>query len=413
MAQSLLAPPPASAPLVPSAVQEYQTNQAVQMQVFSPSDTAPSQEDNQPFKCGPVVIRPHLFYQFLYGSGIDSSPGQSHNTIVQQLSPGVLFDIGSHWTLDYTPTMNFYSSSDFQNTVDHSAQLQWGSSFHDWFVTASQSYLKTSDPQAETAGQTDQQTYTTALNAIYNFNDKLSANLGVNQAFNYFGTGQVSTNLTLGLADSRNWSTMDWLYDQLWSRFNLGLGVGFGYNQQAGSPDSIYQQYQASLNWRITDKVSFALNGGLEDQEYLSGGASDILTPIFGGTLQYQPFGQTRITLTANRTVSSSFYQNEVVKNTSVSADFNQRLFGNLFLDLTGGYTSSSYVATVIGLSTARNDDSYTFNARLSCPFPKRGTFTVFYQYSKNISTQTGFAAGSAAFGYNSSQFGFDVGYTY
>lgn len=415
MAQSLLAPPPAAAPVVPSAVEEYQTNQAVQMQVFAPSATAPPQEETQPFKCGPVVIRPHLFYQFLYGSGIESGPGESQDTIVQQFSPGVLFDIGAHWTLDYTPTLNFYSSSQFKNSVNHSAQLQWGSAFHDWFVTASQAYTKTSDPQAETAGQTDQQIYSTALNATYQFNDKLSADLGVNQNLNYVGSGQTSTNLLLlGLANSRTWSTMDWLYDQFWPRLDAGLGAGFGYNQQTGSSDSYYQQYQASINWRVTDKISFSVNGGLEDLEYISSGTSDILTPIFGGTIQYQPFDQTRITVAANRTITSSYYENEAVENTAVTVDFNQRLFGHLYLDLSGGYATSSYIATFVGLSTGRNDDSYSFNVRLTCPFPKRGTASVFYQYGNNSSTQTGFALGSSgAFSYSSSQIGFDISYAY
>src|SRR5580692_6331674 len=198
MAQSVLAPPPASPSLVPSSVEEYQTNG--QMQVFAPSATAPPQDDNEPFKCGPVIIRPHLYYQFLYGNGIISGPGQSQNTIVQELAPGVLFDIGSHSTLDYTPTFNFYSSSQFKNNIDHNAQFQWGSAFRDWFLTASQNYSKTSDPQIETAGQTDQQAYNTALNATYQFNDKLSANLGLSQNLNYVGKGQTaSTNFLLGL----------------------------------------------------------------------------------------------------------------------------------------------------------------------------------------------------------------------
>ena len=410
MAQSILAPPPAAPALVPSAVEEYQTNG--QMQVFSPSATAPPQDDNESFKCGPVVIRPHIYYQFLYGSGIVSGPGQSHNTIVQEFAPGVLFDIGSHWTIDYTPTLNFYSNRQFKNTTDHNVQLQWGTAFHDWFVTASQSYANTSDPQVETAGQTDQQTYNTALNAIYQFNDKLSADLGVDQNLNYFG--QTSTNLVLGLANSRSWSTTDGLYDQFWPRFNAGINVGFGYNQQAGSPDSFLQQYQASANWRITDKVSFQLSGGLEDLEYLSGGSFDILTPIFGGTIQYQPFSQTRISVTANRTVTTAYYENEVIEGTSITGDFNQRLFGGVYLDLNGGFTTSSYVASIIGLATGRNDDTYSFNVRLTCPFPKRGTFGIFYQYSNNSSSQTGFAGfGASAFSYSSSQFGFDISYNY
>jgi hypothetical protein len=413
MAQSVLAPPPASPPIVPSAVEEYQTNG--QMQVFSPSATVPPQEENQPFKCGPVIIRPHLFYQFLYGSGIISGPGQSQNTIVQQLAPGILFDIGSHSTLDYTPTLTFYSSRQFKNTIDHNAQFQWGSAFRDWFLTASQSYSKTSDPQVETAGQTGQQTYNTALNATYQFNDKLSANLGLSQNLNYIG--QTSTNLSLGLANSRSWSTTDGLNDQFWPRFSAGISIGFGYNQQQGSPDSIDQIYQVNINWRITDKISFSANGGLEDEEYLSRGQSDLLVPIFGGAIQYQPFDQTRISISANRTVSSSEYQNQVVESTSVNLDFNQRLFGSLYLDLSGGYTSASYDSTIkiigIGLSTARNDDGYSFNARLTCPFPKRGTASIFYQYSNNSSTQTGFAAGASAFSYSSSQIGFDISYTY
>jgi hypothetical protein len=410
MAQSVLAPPPAAPPLVPPAVEEYQTNQASQMQVFSP--TPPSQGESQPFKCGPVVFRPQLSYQLICGSGIESGPGSPQNTIVQQFSPGMIFDIGSHWTLDYTPTLSFYSSSQFRDTVDHSAMLQWGTAFHDWFVTASQSYAKTSEPQLETAAQTDQQTYITALNATYQFNDRLSAAIGLNQDLNYFGQG--STNLLLGLSNSRAWSTMDWLYDQFWSRFNAGIGVGIGYNQQVGSPDSWYQQYEASVSWRLTDKISFQVNGGLEDLQYLSSVSSDLLTPIFGATLQYQPFDQTKFSVSATRTVASSYYENEAIEATSINGDFNQRLFGGISLDLNGGYTTSSYVATIIGLSTGRNDNSYSFNVRLTCPFPKRGTVAIFYQYSSNSSSQTGFAASdSSAFSYSSSQYGFDISYNY
>jgi hypothetical protein len=418
MAQSVLAPPPAAPPLVPPAVEEYQTNQAVQMQVFSPSAAAPPQQESQPFKYGPVVIRPQISYQFLYGSGIDSAPGQSQNTIVQQFSPGVLFNIGAHWTLDYTPTLTFYSSSFFRNTVDHNVQLQWGTAFHNWFVAASQSYARTADPEVQTAGQTDQQAYSTALNATYQFNDKLSADLGFSQNLNYVGNGQTSTNLLLALGNSQSWSTTDGLNDQFWPRFNAGISVGFGYNQQVGSPDFYDEQYQVSLNWRATDKVSFSVNGGLEDLEYSGGigtnsAASDILTPIFGGTIQYQPFAQTRISVSANRGITPADFADEVIEGTSVTGDFNQRLFGHLTLDLNGGYTTSSYDATVVGLSTGRKDNYYVFNARLTCPFLRRGTFSVFYQYSNNSSSQTGFAVGASAFSYSSSQVGFDISYSY
>ena len=409
VAQDVLAPPPVAPPLVPSSVQEYQTNQPVQMQVFGPSTPA---EENQPFKLGSIIFRPDIFYQFTYGNGIQSSPGSQQNTIVQQFSPGIILEAGTHWTLDYTPSFNFYSSSAFRNTINQSVQLQWGTTWRDWFMTASQGYSYTDDPEIETGGQTKQENYTTALNAIYHVNDKLSLNMALNQAFNDYGHSS-STNLSIGLANSRSWSTINWLNEQFWPRLSAGIGLGLGYNQQQNSPDSTYQQYQAQMSWRATDKISFQLNGGLQDQQYLSGGAGALLTPIFGGSAQYQPFEQTKISLIASRAVSTSAYENQNVESTSVTGDFNQRLFGGVILDLTGGYSWDDYVASVATLSTSRNDDIYTFNARLTCPFPKRGTASIFYQYSETSSSQNGFTRGSSAFGYSSNQVGFSITYAY
>jgi len=391
----------------PPAVQERQNDNP--MQVFAPSGAASS----APLQLGPVTVHPHVDYQFLYGTGIQSSPGQQQNTIVQQLSPGILFNLGDHWALDYTPTVFFYSSSSFRDTVDHSAQLSWGMAYSDWFFSASQGFSFSSDPSVETAAQTDQQTYSTALNASYQFNDTMSLDLGLSQNLNYFGNGTAPTNLLQNLSSSRSWSTMDWLNYQFWPRFNVGIGVGAGYSQQDGSPDSINEQYQARANWRATDKISFQLNGGLQDQQYLSGGAGSLLTPIFGAAIQYQPFEQTKLSLSANRSVSPSYFQSQVTESTAITADLNQRLLGKLYLDLSGGYIATKYVASVSGASTSRHDDGYTFNARLTYPFLKMATASVFYTYSKNSSSQSGFTSSPSGFDYSSTQIGFEVGFRY
>jgi len=400
LAQDVLTSPPQT-PATPPAVQEYRNNNP--MQVFALSEIVPSLL----LQWGPVALHPHVDYQFLYGNGIQSSPGQQQNTIVQQVSPGVLFNLGDHWTLDYTPTLSFYSSSSFRNTLDHSVQLGWGTAYGDWFFSGSQSYVSSSTPLVETAAQTDQETYSTALNASYQFNDKISLDMGLNQNLNYVGNGGSPTNFLQNLENSRSWSTMEWLNYEFWPRLNAGLGVGVGYTIQDGSPDSLNEQYQARVNWRATDKVSFQLSGGLQDQQYLSGGAGDLVTPIFGATIQYQPFEQTRLSLSASRSVSPSYYQNQVTENTQITVDLNQRLLGKLHLDVSGGYGTSKYVASVVGPSPgSRNDTSYSFNARLTRPLLKRGTVSVFYQYSDNSSSQSGFA-------YTSTQVGIEIGYRY
>ena len=260
---------------------------------------------------------------------------------------------GDHWTLDYTPTLYFYSSSRFQNTVDHSVQLGWGMAYGDWFFSGSQGFASTSDPNVETAAQTGQKTYSTALNAAYQFNDKMSLDMGLSQNLDYIGNGASATNYLQNLANSKSWSTMEWLNYQFWPRLNAGLGAGFGYTVQDGSPDSINEQYQAWVNWRATDKISFQLSGGLEDQQYLSGGASALVTPIFGATIQYQPFEQTRFSVSASRTVSPASFQNQTTKSTGISAGLNQRLLGRLYLDLSGGYNTTKFVASAFGFPPA------------------------------------------------------------
>jgi len=408
-AQNVITPPPAI-PVTPSAVQENETNSP--MEVFTPSDTAPHfRNTTQPFQWGSFVMRPHFLYRFLYGNGVDSSPGQQQNTIIQEVSPGVLFDFGSHWALDYTPTLNFYSSSGFRNTLDQSVQLSWGTAYNDWFFSGSQSFASTSDPQIQTAAQTDQQTYSTSLSASYQFNSKISLDLGANQNFNYVGNGP--TNYLLSLASSRSWSTMEWLNYIYAPRLNFGLGIGGGYDQQDNSPDAVNEQYEARVNWRATDKISFQLSGGLQDQQYLGDGAGDLLAPIFGASIQYQPFDQTHVSISASRSVSESYFENQVTENTSVAGDLNQRLLGKLYLDLSGGYGSSKYIASVFGLSTGRTDNNYNLSARLTSPFLKRGTLAVFYSYSSDSSTQSGFLAPGSSFSYTSRQIGVELGFSY
>jgi hypothetical protein len=80
-------------------------------------------------------------------------------------------------------------------------------------------------------------------------------------------------------------------------------------------------------------------------------------------------------------------------------------LFKKVYLDLDGGYHIVTYVAAGPA-ATDREDDYYTFNARLGCPFLKRGTVAVFYQYSDFSSTEPGFT-------YSTSQVGFEVGYRF
>jgi len=391
-AQQVITPAPTT-PQTPAALQPFETTE---MDVFVPAGVVPGQQLTQPFRYKFLTLRPHPFYQFLYGDGILSAPGRPENTVIQDIAPGFRLDVGDHWTLDYTPAWMLYSNKHFQNTFDQAASLTGGTVYGNWVLGLSQSYTLSAVSQVETATQTHQETYATAAKGSYTINSKMSLDLAVNQDF-------VSAEQ---FQSYREWSTMDWLNYHFWDRFNVALGVGLGYDDVDMSPDMLFEQYQGRINWRATDKISFQLHGGLEDRQVLAKGVDDLISPVFGGGIQYQPFEVTKISLNVDRTVDVSYLQNQVTESLGFTGDLNQRLLGRLFLDLTGGYQNTKYVASANNTPVNRSDDYYFFNTRLSTSFLERGTVAIFYQISKNASSQSGF-------GFSSHQFGLEIGFAY
>ena len=164
------APPVATAPQV---VQDDESNNV--MNVFIPSGVV-NPDPAGLFQYGPIVIHPHINYNYQYGTGIANGPGNREDVISQQVAPGLSANLGRHWTVDYTPTLNFYSGNDLKQSVDQSVSLNGATHYQDWDLGFSQIYNSSSDPTTETAAQTSQQTYDTSLSAAYAFNDHWAGN---------------------------------------------------------------------------------------------------------------------------------------------------------------------------------------------------------------------------------------------
>ena len=352
---------------------------------------------------GPLQLHPHGMYRVSYGNGILAGPGQPAKTLINEVSPGMLINLGSKWKLDYTPTLRFYSSSRFRDTLDHSVLLSGGTTYEDWIFGLSQSYISSSTPLVETASQTAQQNYATALSATRFLSTKMSLELGANQSFRFVGQSAFNQ----ALSDSKDWSTMEWLNYQFWPKFGLALGAGGGYSAISHSTDMTYYEIQGRLNWSAGTKLTLSLSGGFEDRQFVDAKAPDLINPLFGLTAFYQLFQTTTFSLSATRSVNASYFQNQITENTSVTAHVRQRLLKKLSLDLSGGYSLTTYDSTtVFGLPINREDDRSFVNIRLTAPFLKRGTASVYYDYSKNTSTAPGFH-------YASNQTGLELGYQF
>jgi hypothetical protein len=392
-AQSVVAPAPSVSPPPPDLRPAQDTgNQSVPLAEAA----AGTLQQTSPYKLGPVIFYPHLFYRFLYGDGIQANPGQQLTTAVQSLSPGVQLDLGAHWTLDYTPTWTLYSNRQLKDTLDHALNLAGATSFQDWSLQFSQNYNYANDPLVETGSQTTQQSFSTAFTASYSLGSQLRLDSTISQNLQF----------TQGLSDSREWSDLEKVHYQFSQHLDTYFGLGLGYVEQSNGPDMNYILPSVGIACHPTDKINLAANAGFENRRFLSSSASNLITPVFGASVGYQPVTTTRLTLAANREVDVSPFQDQITKTTALSAGLNQRLLQNFYLDASISHETVSYVSSVSNTGTERDDKFYSINLKLSTTLFGRGTISVFYQDSHDSSTAAGIT-------FTSHQGGFEIGYRY
>jgi hypothetical protein len=357
---------------------------------------------------GIVHLYPHFLYQISYGNGIQASPGEQANTLINQLSPGLTIRLGQHWTLDYTPTLIFYSSPLLKDALNQAVSLSGFTTYEDWSFNLSIGYSDTSDPLIETAGQTDQQVFSAGVGAVYHLNSKVFFTFGLNQSLNYYGQTSPGQPSPYALNDTRSWSTMDWINYQIGPPISVGMGVGFTYNNVSVGPDIISEQYQARVNWLVQTKLSLSLSIGLIDQQFLGSSVPDLLTPLGSLGLNYQLFKSTGLFLNASVGSSPAVYANQVSQYVTLNAGIHQRLFRRLFLDVSGSYSTTLYYGTTPAANAAgpSNYDTTSFNVALSTTFFKRLTASAFYQATFNSSAST-------LYNYNTHQVGLTLGYSF
>jgi len=359
---------------------------------------------------GPVDVHPQMFNSLTYGNGIESQPGQQKKTFVDTISPGLLFDLGSYWKLDYTPSYAVYSDPAFRNTLAESVLLSGRTTYEDWTLNIAQTYAKTDDPLIETGAQTEQEAYGTTLGAAYQMSSKLTLQLGASQVFSF--ADQFDS--------VRAWTGSSGLNCQIIPQFGMGLSLSGGYNDMSVGSSMPFESYQGTMNFRPGKKLSLTLSGGVEDTQFVHPSAPSLLTPIFSGSLRYQLFPATSISLSGSRSANPSYFGNQLEVATSVGGSIQQQLSKKLSLAFNAGYSTEPLTSIVPGplpqyflgtpprttLTEDLNNNSTSFGASLSYAVIKRGTISVFYSVNDNSSSQ-------ANYSYSSHQVGLSLSYRY
>ena len=389
-AQQVFAPPPVEADRVPR-----QTSTVSPQTTTAPAAALVSSTEYSPLQWGPIRARLKLSYRFAYGDGIQPTPGRQLTTAFQLVSPGVLFDLGKHWNLDYTPGINLYSNKEFRDSVSQSVALSAHVPWQDWVFGFSQGYQSSSQPLIETGTQTDQETYSTALGATYSFNSRLAVELNASQ----------NIQLTKQFSNSREWSTLDWLNYRPQLKVAFALGVSLGYVDLEQGSDVRYEKLLGRVSLPASEKIDFTISGGADLRHFLGTDIADKLSPTYEVTLNYRPFEVTTFSLNAHRGVKVSSFESQLTESTDLSISLHQRLLQKFYLDIGPGYSFTDYFGTTSGSAVNRSDNYWFVGVRLSCTFLRRGRLAVFYQISENSSNQEGFS-------YNSSQVGLELNYS-
>ena len=359
---------------------------------------------------GPIDLHPSLFYSFVYGNGIEFQPGQQSKTSVNTISAGFLFDLGSHWKLDYTPSYAIYSDPAFRNTLSHALFLSGGTTYEDWAFNFSQSYARSDDPLIETGTQTAQEAYGTTIGAAYQMSSKLSLQLGASQDFRFADQ----------FDDVRSWTGSSGLNYQFIPQLGMGIALAGGYNDLSVGSSMPFESLQGTMNFRPGKKLTLTLSGGAEDLQFVHPSAPPLITPVFSATLAYQLFSDTTIALSGSRSVTPSYFGNQVEVVTAVGGSIQQRLSKKLSLGVSAGYSSQPLTSIVpaplpkfflgapptTSLVEDQQNNSSSFGVNLSYAVIKRGTISVFYSVNENSSSQSNYK-------YSSSQIGFSLAYRY
>jgi len=360
------------------------------------SESAPRISASSLFQWGFVTAHPHLSYRYLYGDGLQSSPGVQKKTSISTVTPGVLFNIGTHWTLDYSPTQTYYSDSSFTDTLDHSVRILGSTNYEDWSFRLSQSFATSDTPLIETGRQTKEDSYATMATLGYHFSNKVQLDTNLN----------YTARFTTVFPDSRETTIGERLHYQFLPRTDASVSVDYGDINMSEGTDMTFTRPGIAFNWKATEKASFNVNAGFESRKFRTGGADSLNSPTFGAAFQFQPLTTTTINLSATRGVAVAYFSNQITRNTGWTLNVQQRLLQHFFLSAGYSGQKSTYLSTDPLVVAGRGDKSHSVNVRLSTVFFERASVALLYQNTHNDSNASGF-------GFSSSQIGVELSYQF
>ena len=329
-----------------------------------------------------------LTLRWLYTDHLMSSPGNNTATNVYTITPSISAQLGPNFSANYTLTADFYSSSQFHETIGHNAQLGYNLVRPSWSFNASEVGSISDSPLVETGQQTKQTAYATSLAVAKSIINTLSVT----------ADGSYSVSEASAFNSERSLSSMAWIRYRMLPQLSLRIGSGLGRSTVDTGANSRSVQSQVGCTLSLDRKLDLDANYGTEKRSYDNSPQADSSSPVYSANLNYRPFEQTSINLNGSRSTSGALLENQAVNRETWAVSFNQRILGHFQLTLGHDASTATYIPTNTAESVSRRDHTTGYDIGLSTAIRTHSSLSLNYRYTINNSD-------AAGYDYSSSQY--------
>jgi hypothetical protein len=371
--------PPAPAIMAPTTPDEAQSMEENLYGAGEAQNDAPAEPDAQ---SRPWKLNFHAGIDSRYDSNVFISSTHAESDVLTDLIAGAGFTLGdytakqsNYLVADYTGIGELFARYTSEDAYNQKASMETQLVLAHLTLRADFNFEDVEEDNIDIGTRAQEELYNGHVSARYDISDKTYLE----------ATGQVAVSdyeRYINSNDERGGISLDYLPDP---SVTIGVGATAGALHVENSASQTYEQLLASLKIDFTDKFTLSASAGGEARQTDS---KDIYTPVLDLTIDYKPFQELDLSLSAFRQVeNSASFAGSDFTSTGVNASVRYDISARFALMLQGGYANCDYREVSPGLGVNRTDNylfvrpAFRYIASPNC------NIELYYFYRDNEST--------------------------
>ena len=330
-------------------------------------------------------IRPYIKTGVTYDDNIFITNQNRTADIIYNVDGGFGFELGdyrdlyeNYLLLEYLASGFFFSNHPAQNSLDQSYSLLAQYRITQLAIQLESKFQSLNGADRQVGAFTSRMLFFNALRFVYTHSEKTDLEFEINQSTSRYPEQLSSYTTEVQLA-------FDY---EILPKVRIGPEAIVGINQVEDSPNRLYQTLNARLNYQIAEKLNLKASGGIQVNEYTSGGEPMRILPVFSVGSEYQLSPKTSLSVTAYRNLQASpSLAGQDFIATGAELGITQQFNQKISLSLTAGYENDTYVANSASVQASRVDNFCFLRPEVSYNFMKYLNANFSYEYRSNAST--------------------------